>query len=201
MLRAVVDTKMTKSAGEHWVCCVLARLGWGAALTRDGLERTVKFRIDARLCLAGICLFLLASPPAAMAKARLYATGDPALSVAAACVVAVQGPADLVWAGDPEGPASRVGPRRLSARTVCSVWRSRSRLRRAAPLIPAGPARPGWRGATPARCRCSSCRGGMTGSGCPSRTLPTAPARTPRPDPRLTPPPRHRDAARAATTP
>lgn len=34
------DTKMTKSAGEHWVCSVLARLGWGAALTRDGLERT-----------------------------------------------------------------------------------------------------------------------------------------------------------------
>lgn len=31
---------MTKSAGEHWVCSVLARLGWAAALTRDGLERT-----------------------------------------------------------------------------------------------------------------------------------------------------------------
>lgn len=31
---------MTKSAGEHWVCSVLARLNWGAALTRDGLERT-----------------------------------------------------------------------------------------------------------------------------------------------------------------
>lgn len=31
---------MTKSAGEHWVCSVLARYGWGAALTRDGLERT-----------------------------------------------------------------------------------------------------------------------------------------------------------------
>lgn len=36
----VADTKMIKSAGEHWVCSVLARLGWGAALTRDGLERT-----------------------------------------------------------------------------------------------------------------------------------------------------------------
>ncbi len=31
---------MTKSAGEHWVCSVLSGLGWGAALTRDGLERT-----------------------------------------------------------------------------------------------------------------------------------------------------------------
>lgn len=34
------DTKMTKSAGEHWVCSVLSRHGWAAALTRDGLERT-----------------------------------------------------------------------------------------------------------------------------------------------------------------
>ncbi len=31
---------MTKSAGEHWVCSVLARYGWAPALTRDGLERT-----------------------------------------------------------------------------------------------------------------------------------------------------------------
>lgn len=36
----VADTKMTKSAGEHWTCSVLSSLGWGAALTRDGLERT-----------------------------------------------------------------------------------------------------------------------------------------------------------------
>lgn len=36
----VADTKLTKSAGEHWVCSVLSALGWGAALTRDGLERT-----------------------------------------------------------------------------------------------------------------------------------------------------------------
>ncbi len=36
----MVDTKMTKSAGEHWVASVLSRHGWGAALTRDGLERT-----------------------------------------------------------------------------------------------------------------------------------------------------------------
>ena len=34
------DTKMTKSAGEHWVCSVLAGLGWAASLTRDGLART-----------------------------------------------------------------------------------------------------------------------------------------------------------------
>jgi len=31
---------MTKSAGEHWVCSVLSRHGWTAAVTRDGLERT-----------------------------------------------------------------------------------------------------------------------------------------------------------------
>ena len=32
------NTKVAKSAGEHWVCAVLSRLNWGAALTRDGLE-------------------------------------------------------------------------------------------------------------------------------------------------------------------
>jgi hypothetical protein len=36
----MADNKMTKSAGEHWVCSMLARQGWGAALTRDGLART-----------------------------------------------------------------------------------------------------------------------------------------------------------------
>lgn len=36
----MTDTKMTKSAGEHWVASVLSRHGWAAALTRDGLERT-----------------------------------------------------------------------------------------------------------------------------------------------------------------
>jgi hypothetical protein len=36
----VVDTKMMKSAGEHWVASMLARHGWAPALTRDGLERT-----------------------------------------------------------------------------------------------------------------------------------------------------------------
>ena len=34
------DTKMAKSSGEFWVASVLSRYGWGAALTRDGLERT-----------------------------------------------------------------------------------------------------------------------------------------------------------------
>jgi hypothetical protein len=36
----VIDTKLVKSAGEHWVCGVLSRLGWAAALTRDGIART-----------------------------------------------------------------------------------------------------------------------------------------------------------------
>lgn len=27
-------------AGEHWVCSMLARRGWSASLTRDGIERT-----------------------------------------------------------------------------------------------------------------------------------------------------------------
>ncbi len=36
----MADNKLTKSAGEHWVCSVLSRLGWAAALTRDGVERT-----------------------------------------------------------------------------------------------------------------------------------------------------------------
>jgi hypothetical protein len=35
-----VDTKLTGSAGEHYVCSMLARFGWAASLTRDGLERT-----------------------------------------------------------------------------------------------------------------------------------------------------------------
>lgn len=36
----MADTKLTKSVGEHWACSELARWGWAAALTRDGLERT-----------------------------------------------------------------------------------------------------------------------------------------------------------------
>lgn len=34
----MADTKPVKLAGEHWVCSVMARHSWGAALTRDGLE-------------------------------------------------------------------------------------------------------------------------------------------------------------------
>jgi hypothetical protein len=36
----VMDTKMIKTIGEHWVCATLARYGWAPVLTRDGLERT-----------------------------------------------------------------------------------------------------------------------------------------------------------------
>jgi hypothetical protein len=39
-MRSMVDTKLVKSAGEHWVCAALAHAGWAAALTRDGLART-----------------------------------------------------------------------------------------------------------------------------------------------------------------
>jgi len=34
------DTKLSGSAGEHYVCSMLARMGWAASLTRDGLART-----------------------------------------------------------------------------------------------------------------------------------------------------------------
>ena len=36
----MVDTKQTKTIGEHHVAAELARRGWASALTRDGLERT-----------------------------------------------------------------------------------------------------------------------------------------------------------------
>ncbi|WP_210383731.1 MULTISPECIES: hypothetical protein [unclassified Corynebacterium] len=36
----MVDTKQTKTIGEHHVASELARRGWAPALTRDGLERT-----------------------------------------------------------------------------------------------------------------------------------------------------------------
>lgn len=36
----MADKKLVKSAGEHWVCSVLSRLGWAVALTRDGVART-----------------------------------------------------------------------------------------------------------------------------------------------------------------
>jgi hypothetical protein len=34
------DTKLSASAGEHYVCSMLARAGWAGSLTRDGLART-----------------------------------------------------------------------------------------------------------------------------------------------------------------
>jgi hypothetical protein len=36
----VVDTKQTKTIGEHHVAAELARHGWAPAMTRDGIERT-----------------------------------------------------------------------------------------------------------------------------------------------------------------
>lgn len=36
----MIDTKQTKTIGEHWVASELARRDWAPALTRDGLERT-----------------------------------------------------------------------------------------------------------------------------------------------------------------
>lgn len=36
----MVDTKQTKTIGEHHVAAELARRGWAPALTRDGLERS-----------------------------------------------------------------------------------------------------------------------------------------------------------------
>ncbi len=34
------DRKLSGSAGEHYTCSMLARAGWAASLTRDGLART-----------------------------------------------------------------------------------------------------------------------------------------------------------------
>jgi hypothetical protein len=36
----MVDTKMVKTVGKHWVCATLARHNWAPALTRDGIART-----------------------------------------------------------------------------------------------------------------------------------------------------------------
>lgn len=36
----MADTKLVGSAGEHWVCSVLATQGWAVALTRDGLAHS-----------------------------------------------------------------------------------------------------------------------------------------------------------------
>lgn len=45
----VVDTKLVKTAGEHWTCAMLARHGWAPALTRDGTERTDVLAVSTRL--------------------------------------------------------------------------------------------------------------------------------------------------------
>lgn len=42
----MVDTKQTKTVGEHHVASALARRGWAPALTRDGLERTDILAVD-----------------------------------------------------------------------------------------------------------------------------------------------------------
>jgi hypothetical protein len=42
----VADRKMVKIAGEHFVCSELARHGWAAALTRDGLARIDVLAVD-----------------------------------------------------------------------------------------------------------------------------------------------------------
>lgn len=61
----MADKKMTKSAGEHWVCSVLSRMGWAAALTRDGIERT------------DILAVLTDSESRAMIEVQVKATADP----------------------------------------------------------------------------------------------------------------------------
>jgi hypothetical protein len=45
----MVDRKMTKTVGEHWVCAALARHGWAPALTRDGIARTDILAVGTRL--------------------------------------------------------------------------------------------------------------------------------------------------------
>lgn len=46
VLVCMVDTKQTKTVGEHHVASELARRGWAPALTRDGLERTDILAVD-----------------------------------------------------------------------------------------------------------------------------------------------------------
>lgn len=43
----MADSKLTASAGEHYVCAELARRGWAASLTRDGLARTDILAVNA----------------------------------------------------------------------------------------------------------------------------------------------------------
>jgi len=45
----VADTKLVKTAGEHWTCAMLARHGWAPALTRDGTERTDILAVSTQL--------------------------------------------------------------------------------------------------------------------------------------------------------
>jgi hypothetical protein len=45
----MVDRKLIKTAGEHWVCATLARHSWAPALTRDGIERTDILAVSTRL--------------------------------------------------------------------------------------------------------------------------------------------------------
>jgi hypothetical protein len=43
----MADRKLTGSSGEHYVCYALARQGWIASLTRDGLERSDILAVNA----------------------------------------------------------------------------------------------------------------------------------------------------------
>ena len=45
----MVDRKMIKTVGEHWVCAMLARHDWAPALTRDGIARTDILAVGTKL--------------------------------------------------------------------------------------------------------------------------------------------------------
>ncbi len=62
---AAPDRKLTGSAGEHHVCSMLARYGWAASLTRDGLERTDILAVHATQRWMIDVLVRLGEPPAA----------------------------------------------------------------------------------------------------------------------------------------
>ena len=42
----MTDKMLSAAAGEHYVCSMLSRYGWAAALTRAGLERTDVLAVD-----------------------------------------------------------------------------------------------------------------------------------------------------------
>lgn len=44
-----VDRKLTGSAGEHYVCSVLAQIGWAASLTREGVAHADVLAVGADL--------------------------------------------------------------------------------------------------------------------------------------------------------